>query len=97
MKRAAIIAALLVLGAPAHAWVDDVCGLRTELAKQLVRWSEGLKGSGLPEEEQRSFAEEGIAEMIAAYDVNRDMAQDYLKRNGVCPSKAEPWRPQVRP
>ncbi len=96
MKRAIIIAALLLLSTPAFGWVEDVCGLRAELAKNLAGWSDGSKGSALPQDEQRSFAEEGIAEMIAAYDVTRDMARDYLKKNGVCPSKAEPWHPEVR-
>ena len=95
MPRAGFAVALLLLSTPSYAWVEDLCGLRAELAKNLVGWSDGLKGSGLPEDEQRNFAEEGFASMIAAYEATRDMAQDYLRRNGVCPPKTEPWRPQV--
>ncbi len=96
MKRAIIFALVPLLSSPASAWVDDVCGLRTALVRELVGWRDGLKGSNLPEEEQRQFAEEGMAEMIAAYDLQRDMARDYLRRNGVCPPKPEPWQSQVR-
>ncbi len=99
MKRAIMIAAALtLLTVPAGAWVSDLCGLRDELAKTLVHMHEGLAGSDLPEDERKRFDEETTASLIAAYDAERDLARDYLERNGVCPpkgEKGEPWRPLV--